>query len=525
MLCTSSIMHMCVISIDRYAAIRSPLVARNRSSAIVAFKISFVWILSFLISCPLILLAVFSPHDLMNADLQCAIMNRHFLVYGSLSAFFIPLLIMVVAYSLSMRLLSAQAIRLSGKAATSGEEPEIRRSCKRRTGTLFADVARLTGKRCQPDRPLSPATKTSTTTANENPLFDASEKANSLVEPFAPRPHSSSSSCSSSYNSSSAKNASTAPPRDNNNQDRLGPKKDTTPHRSHCYYRRPPASTASRPCAFRRRSGHYLPIDNSETSLTALVDLLEEKGESAEDQTTVDIRLRRSQETGLDRLTDLSAENGSGRRGHAARNVSISDAAAKWQDRRDAQFPAPSDDEPAQYSVVQHIRRVILSLYNLTASLHRSASNRRCITTPTGNSEQAPEAASTARFRALVQKHSATLRVAGILIAKRETRTRAELHSVRTERKAVRVLGAMFAIFVCCWGPFFSVNLAMGVSELFHFDDTVFKALLWLGYLSSTLNPIVYTVFNKNFRKVFADVILFRRFRLNKAEVRPPPDA
>jgi len=82
----------------------------------------------------------------------------------------------------------------------------------------------------------------------------------------------------------------------------------------------------------------------------------------------------------------------------------------------------------------------------------------------------------------------------------------------------------MFAIFaICCWGPFFSVNLAMGISELFHFDDTLFKALLWLGYLSSTLNPIVYTVFNRNFRKVFVDVILFRRFqRRNTPEVRLP---
>lgn len=511
MLCTSSIMHMCVISIDRYAGIRSPLVARNRSSAVVAFKISFVWILSFLIACPLIFLAVFSPHDLMNPDLQCAIMNRHFLVYGSLSAFFIPLLIMVVAYSLSMRLLSAQARRLSGKADTPGEEPEIRRSCKGSRGTLFADVDRLTGERCKPDAPSSSPARTSASAAKENPMFDGSDafssKAGSLDVTH------SSSSFRTSSSSSSAKNVSRTPPRDNNHRERLGQKnKDSNPHRSHCYYRRS-SSAASRPCAFRsRRSGCYLPIDNSETSLTALVDVLE-KNESTTQPQTDDLHLR-SQETDLDCLTDLCDENGSGHRGQA-RNASNSD-------RRDAQFPAPGDDEPAQYTALQHISRVIRSLYNLTAALHRPAPNRRCINPPTENGQRAQESASKTRFRSLVQKHSATLRVAGILIAKRENQTRAELHSVRTERKAVRVLGAMFAIFVCCWGPFFSVNLAMGISELFHFDDALFKALLWLGYLSSTLNPIVYTVFNKNFRKVFVDVILFRQFRRSKTEVRTP---
>lgn len=514
MLCTSSIMHMCVISIDRYAGIRSPLVARNRSFAVVAFKISFVWILSFFIACPLIFLAIFSPHDLMNSDLQCAIMNRHFLVYGSLSAFFIPLLIMVVAYSLSMRLLSAG--RLSGKAATSGEEPEIRRSCKGSRRTLLADVARLTGERCKPETPSSPA-RTSASAAKENPMFDGSDAFSSKAGSLAVT-HSSSSFRTSS--SSSAKNVSRTPPRVNNHRERLGQKnKDSNPHRSHCYYRRS-SSAASRPCAFRsRRSGCYLPIDNSETSLTALVDVLE-KNESTIKPQTDDLRLR-NQETDLDYLTDLCDENGSGHRGHA-RNASNSDAVARWRDKRDAQFPAPSDDEPAQYTALQHISRVIRSLYNLTAALHRPAPNRRCINPHTENGQRAQESSSTTRFRSLVQKHSATLRVAGILIAKRENQTRAELHSVRTERKAIRVLGAMFAIFVCCWGPFFSVNLAMGISELFHFDDALFKALLWLGYLSSTLNPIVYTVFNKNFRKVFVNVILFRQFRRSKTEVRTP---
>jgi len=32
---------------------------------------------------------------------------------------------------------------------------------------------------------------------------------------------------------------------------------------------------------------------------------------------------------------------------------------------------------------------------------------------------------------------------------------------------------------------------------------TTFQVFLWLGYMSSTLNPIVYTVFNSEFKRTF----------------------
>ncbi|ELU17504.1 hypothetical protein CAPTEDRAFT_141683 [Capitella teleta] len=128
MMCTSSIMHMCTISLDRYMGIREPLKMRNKSRTVVAVKMGIVWLLSFLIASPLIILGIFKPEDILSEDLQCGIFNIHFLIYGSLTAFFIPLLIMLVCYSLTIHILYRQAQKCADKKSNAG----MRRSTVRR---------------------------------------------------------------------------------------------------------------------------------------------------------------------------------------------------------------------------------------------------------------------------------------------------------------------------------------------------------------------------------------------------------
>ena len=124
------------------------------------------------------------------------------------------------------------------------------------------------------------------------------------------------------------------------------------------------------------------------------------------------------------------------------------------------------------------------------------------------------------------------------------------------------MLGVVFSTFVICWAPFFIMNLILGGSYFYtwvffphqHFVPAVCgtscsqaltrleairsnvtcgktvrtiygkiqiqngtilmihnhtreapgvgKMALWLGYLSSTINPLIYTVFNAKFRSV-----------------------
>lgn len=96
-----------------------------------------------------------------------------------------------------------------------------------------------------------------------------------------------------------------------------------------------------------------------------------------------------------------------------------------------------------------------------------------------------------------------------LLIARRKQEklenTNAELAN---EHKATRVLAVVFACFFTCWAPFFVMNFTLG----FCGDQCAVPAwlnsvILWLGYLSSTLNPVIYTTFNRRFRDAFLRII------------------
>lgn len=70
------------------------------------------------------------------------------------------------------------------------------------------------------------------------------------------------------------------------------------------------------------------------------------------------------------------------------------------------------------------------------------------------------------------------------------------------ERRATLILGIVMASFVGCWLPFFSlypISLLAG----FEVPPSVFAFIFWLGYINSALNPIIYTIFNREFRQAF----------------------
>lgn len=83
---------------------------------------------------------------------------------------------------------------------------------------------------------------------------------------------------------------------------------------------------------------------------------------------------------------------------------------------------------------------------------------------------------------------------------------------MKRERKAARVLGIITGAFIVCWLPFFLLALISPFCPSCDFHPAMFSVCLWLGYLNSLLNPIIYTIFNPSFRNAFRKLI-FKRHR------------
>jgi hypothetical protein len=109
--------------------------------------------------------------------------------------------------------------------------------------------------------------------------------------------------------------------------------------------------------------------------------------------------------------------------------------------------------------------------------------------------------------------------------------------AVKNEQKAVKVLGIVFIVFVIAWVsflveyvkitilisiyikvPFAIVNMLSALCPNCDQYPPILDFLVWLGYISSCINPLIYTIFSKNFRKAFKLILCckIRRSSLKK---------
>ncbi|XP_051486699.1 5-hydroxytryptamine receptor 2C isoform X2 [Apus apus] len=84
------------------------------------------------------------------------------------------------------------------------------------------------------------------------------------------------------------------------------------------------------------------------------------------------------------------------------------------------------------------------------------------------------------------------------------------MQSINNERRASKVLGIVFFLFLIMWCPFFITNV-MSVLCKEACDKDLLSELLdvfvWVGYVCSGINPLVYTLFNKTYRRAFSNYI------------------
>ncbi|GFN86477.1 5-hydroxytryptamine receptor 6-like protein [Plakobranchus ocellatus] len=73
-------------------------------------------------------------------------------------------------------------------------------------------------------------------------------------------------------------------------------------------------------------------------------------------------------------------------------------------------------------------------------------------------------------------------------------------------RKSTITLGVIVGAYVVTWTPFLVVNVIQAQCACVPLD--IFTAIVWLGYCNSLINPIIYPLLMRDFRKVYMRLLL-----------------
>lgn len=109
LLTSSTIIHLCMISIDRYMSLKFPLrYGHAKRTKQTLCKILLVWVISFCIAGPLFLFSMFDTTKSTVLYKGCGPETPTFVISATVTSFYLPLLIMTIMYALTMRALRCQ---------------------------------------------------------------------------------------------------------------------------------------------------------------------------------------------------------------------------------------------------------------------------------------------------------------------------------------------------------------------------------------------------------------------------------
>lgn len=83
---------------------------------------------------------------------------------------------------------------------------------------------------------------------------------------------------------------------------------------------------------------------------------------------------------------------------------------------------------------------------------------------------------------------------------------------LQQETKAAKTLGIVMGCFCVCWFPFILINTADPFLD-FTLPNLAKLVAMWLGYLNSTMNPILFYVFSRQFKMAYKQLFMCCKIR------------